>query len=772
MRWNNLFIVALYGFILPMVSVAKEVSYQQHIKPVLDKKCVVCHACSDAPCQLILTHGEGLFRGANKQRVYNGLRTAPASPTRLFIDAQTSQDWRKKDFFPVLTEDTNTDVTTKSSVLKRLLLMSEKHRFKPNSRLPETMELGLKRKNLCPAPDEINDYEAAYPHNGMPLGVTGLTAKERQTLLDWLEQGAPFKPPVMRLSVSEQQAIQSWEQFLNQKGLRERLVARWLYEHLFMAHLHFSEQKNEHFFQIVRSSTPPGQPVKLIATRRPNDNPGKTFFYRIQAVQGTIVYKTHITFALNKALLDRIKTLFFTGDWNIDRLPDYKEDDRTNPFQTFVAIPASARYRFMLEHAEYFVQTFIRGPVCHGQIATDVIRDQFWVFFQTPESDAYVTSAEYRKRATPFMDIAGVEHDLLDGANTWFSVRKQYNRYSNMRQAAYEKSERAAANINHIWDGDGSNTNALLTVFRHHDNASVRKGLIGDYPLTVWWMDYPLLERGYYNLVVNFDVFGSVSHQAQTRLYFDLIRNDAERNFLRLMPARTRQVLIDQWYEGAAQLKLLTSYQAVSTRKDSGVGYKTDDHKRELLDRLLKSHADVNQRPDMINRQDKHGSKQGQNADVTQRANQALRRIASREAGDFPALELFPEVTFIRVFDSAGGSEIYSVFRNRIHTNVAFLYGESLRYKPERDTLTVFPGILASYPNFMFNIPADEVDSFVDTLLAVKDEPAFEKNIVQRWGVRRTHPRFWELFHELTAYLQNHMPIEAGVMDMSRYVNL
>lgn len=38
--------------------------------------------------------------------------------------------------------------------------------------------------------------------------------------------------------------------------------------------------------------------------------------------------------------------------------------------------------------------------------------------------------------------------------------------------------------------------------------------------------DCPLLERGYYNLVVNFDVFGSVAHQAQTRLYFYPIRND------------------------------------------------------------------------------------------------------------------------------------------------------------------------------------------------------------------------------------------------------
>ncbi len=47
----------------------------------------------------------------------------------------------------------------------------------------------------------------------------------------------------------------------------------------------------------------------------------------------------------------------------------------------------------------------------------------------------------------------------------------------------------------------------------------------------MWLMDFPLLERTYYQLVVNFDVLGSVSHQAQTRLYFDLIRNGSEVNF-------------------------------------------------------------------------------------------------------------------------------------------------------------------------------------------------------------------------------------------------
>jgi len=748
----------------------KDIVYQQHVKPIFDKKCVVCHACFDAPCQLVLTHGKGLFRGANKQPIYDSLRLTPADTTRLFIDADSEHQWREKDFFSVLPEKTNTTAAVNASILEQLLLMGQKNKIKPNSRLPEDTGIGLSRKNVCPTAEEISDYEQTHPHGGMPLGVVDLTNAERQTLLDWIKQGAVYTPDAAKLSTTEQQAVQLWEQYLNRKGLREQIVARWLYEHLFLAHLHFSDANSKQFFQVVRSSTPPGKTIRHIATRRPNDDPGKSFFYRLQPVQETIVHKTHIVFTLNKQRLEDINQLFFNSDWKIDRLPGYTDAERANPFQTFAPIPASARYGFMLAHAAYFVQTYIRGPVCRGQIATDVIRDQFWVLFQAPQSDLYVTSANYRKRATPLMDIAGVEQDLLDGAKTWMTVKDQYMRYTDMRQAAYDHNNQTGATFADIWRRDGTDKNVLLTVFRHYDNASVSQGLIGDDPLTLWWLDYPLFERGYYNLVVNFDVFGSVSHQAQTRLYFDLIRNDAERNFLRLMPAKSRQTLIDNWYEGAAQLKLLTSYQTVSNKKASGIRYKSDNPMSEFLDRLLNNVAE-NQQPDIINRRgnaqqhDFSGTAEHQNI-------QSLRRIVSQPANTLPAVKAFPEVSFIRVFNATGRKEIYTVFRHRKHSNVAFMFGESLRRKPDEDTLMLYPGILASYPNFIFNVSVDEIDTFVDALLAVKNEQAFEKNIITRWGVRRTHPRFWEYFHDLTAYLEERSPTEAGVLDMSRYENL
>ena len=43
------------------------------------------------------------------------------------------------------------------------------------------------------------------------------------------------------------------------------------------------------------------------------------------------------------------------------------------------ALPVRSRYRFMLEEAQFTLMGFIKGPVCRGQVALDVIEDRFWI---------------------------------------------------------------------------------------------------------------------------------------------------------------------------------------------------------------------------------------------------------------------------------------------------------------------------------------------------------------------------------------------------------
>src|SRR5690606_28793305 len=177
----------------------------------------------------------------------------------------------------------------------------------------------------------------------------------------------------------------------------------------------------------------------------------------------------HITYPLGAQKLARVKELFFSEAWQVGALPGYGVQRRANPFATFEAIPAQARYQFMLDNAEYFVRTFIRGPVCRGQIATDVIRDQFWVMFQAPEHDEYITNGTYRAQATPLLAMPGQLDSIGDLFTLWGGYRDKRNQYENLRRRMYSG---VPTEWEHLWRG---NDNALLTVFRQQDSASVRK---------------------------------------------------------------------------------------------------------------------------------------------------------------------------------------------------------------------------------------------------------------------------------------------------------
>ncbi|WP_045490946.1 fatty acid cis/trans isomerase [Pseudomonas sp. StFLB209] len=742
---------------------ASPVSYTRDIQPILTDKCVACHACNDAPCQLNLGSGEGVLRGANKVPVYQGERSRAVDPTRLFYDANGTAAWQRKGFYSVLEPHGG-----QAALMTRMLELGQQKPLPLNSKIPDDIVLGLNRENLCPSPEEFNGYAGAHPTQGMPLAVTGLTATEHQTLQRWLAAGAPIDQQPLQANAVEAAQIKEWEALLNRPGASQALVGRWLYEHLFLAHIYFDNGDPGHFFQWVRSRTPSGKPVDIIATRRPNDDPGRTeFYYRLVPVQGVIVHKTHITYALSAQKLKRVQELFYNNDWHASAVPGYGPGHRANPFLTFEAIPARARYQFMLDNAQYFVNSFIRGPVCRGQIATDVIRDHFWVLFQEPASDLYVDDARYQGQATPLLAMPGQNDDVGSVLSLWLSYKDRRNDYENLRRDHY--ADAPPADWSTLWKG---NDNALLTVFRHFDSATVSKGLIGDVPKSTWLFDYPLLERTYYQLVVNFDVYGNIAHQAQTRLYFDLIRNGAEINFLRLMPANRREALLSDLYQDSGKIKMWLDYQRIDDDTPSRLQLDEKHTVRDFARQLIQRMGPLNAAADPINRCPASGAcVRAGLAPQLAHAEQVLSRLAAKPAGQLKVIEWMPEATMLRVADSSGQREVYSVLRNRAHSNVAFLLGESYRYQPRLDTLTVYPGVLSSYPNFMFNVPAGEVEAFVEAMRQVSDQPGFER-LVERWGVRRTHPQFWSLFHDLSRYIQEHDPREFGVLDMNRYENL
>ncbi|SIS94125.1 fatty acid cis/trans isomerase [Neptunomonas antarctica] len=784
-------------------------SFSKSIKPIMDNKCLACHACYDAPCQLKLESSQGLARGASKKPVYDGERFQDTPPTRLYVDAQTPQEWRNKGFYSVLSAYTQSKHETSPPLMLQMLTLAKNNPLPINKKVPEEIQLGFDRVNYCPAPTEFADYAEEYPHGGMPLAVSGLDQNEYQILSTWLKQGSKIDSAPVTISKQEQLLMKQWETWLNQPDKKSTLLSRYLYEHLFLGHLYLSDANvNSHelnqsdlhhrgvnrtdinstdinntrakatqFYQLIRSYTPTGEPPVIVATVRPNDDPKKPFFYRLIPIIDTIVHKTHITYRFDSDRLSHYQQLFYTSDWSVENLPGYGYKDRSNPFLTFAAIPAKQRYQFLLDDAEFFVRNFIRGPVCRGQIATNVIRDQFWIMFEDPNVEHYTNNANYQLSVNQHLGLPGEETSLLNFGSQWLRYNEDRNQYLDLRQKAYQQQFPKGPELNHIWDGDKTNNNAFLTVFRHHNSASVTEGWQGEIPLTAWLMGYPLLERTYYELVANFDVFGSISHQTQTRLYFDLIRNGAETNFLRFIPAASRQALYDSWYQSSAIIKTEIAYHELDVKTPSNIPYSRNQPKHELLETLLDKYPALNGGDDPINRCNDGCATQIEDSLHAQVAH-AMSKIAAIPASQLAGIKWLPEVSFVRINLDQNPTHtkanenflVYTLIRNRRHSSVAYLLGESLRYQEELDSLTIMPAPIGSYPNLILQMNLAELDDFVTSFSAIDSAKSFEQ-FIQRWSLGRMNPQFWNVFHSFKDYLQATRPLEAGIYDMNRYGN-
>ncbi len=84
-------------------------------------------------------------------------------PSRLFVDAQSNAEWRKKGFYPVLNER-EPQANRESRVLYRTLAMKQSHPWPGSGLLPsEDFDLSLTRAQYCPRIEEFNRFEREHP---------------------------------------------------------------------------------------------------------------------------------------------------------------------------------------------------------------------------------------------------------------------------------------------------------------------------------------------------------------------------------------------------------------------------------------------------------------------------------------------------------------------------------------------------------------------------------------------------------------------------------
>ena len=593
-------LIAFLWFSPSQAANRQAISYVHDIQPLLNSRCAACHACYQAPCQLKLNSWDGVARGlSQKRKVYNPTRTHSEEPTRLFQDALTTEGWRRQDFFPIIAELPY--LGYEESYITTLIEQRRTHPGMANIKKPE------ESRECKTSFTELKQHLRDNPNYGMPYGLPALDNAQIDVFAKWTQQGAkgpsaseearnwtpaPHATAAKRAELIEQ--IQSWEQFLNQSDAKHRLVSRYLYEHLFMAHINFDPQQRE-FYRLVRSKNgcniQNSRFIQEVSTKRPFGNPihrstadvqkqepeaaieasYHAFQYCFKKVTEEITTKSHMLYKLNPQKLADYQDLFFAGeDWEVEHLPGFVDEiagtasDNANPFIVFQDIPAKARYRFLLSEAEYTVRTFIRGPVCRGGTAVNSIDERFFVLFIDPDSDLFANNKTYAKTTYDALRTAAHYGSDIEGyisslgvtqlPKFWTRLKKEQSAYRAARDEEYQYRDQGFG-IKDLWRGDGeqANPNSILTVMRHYDSASVNQGAIGPMPKTSLVLDYPLLERFVYNLAAGFDVFGDLGHQVLSRVYMSYLRTEGESNFLDFMPAQDdfRRKLRNSWYQGA-----------------------------------------------------------------------------------------------------------------------------------------------------------------------------------------------------------------------------
>lgn len=733
------------------------VEYERDVRPVLNNRCLVCHGCYDAPCQLKLDSYEGVLRGASQTQVYHSSRLTPAPLTRLFEDAQTTAEWRAAGFYPVLNERKDSpEANLEGGVLARMLQLKQAHPLPAGKILPGTFDFSLSRAQQCARIEEFDTFAGKYPEWGMPFGLPALNPTEHRTLTDWLAAGAPAtQPPPLKDSIARE--VEYWETLFNGATLKHQLAARYVYEHLFLAHLYLRDEgPNTIFFKVVRSRTPPGQPLSIIATRRPYDDPGVgRVYYRLWRDPSTNVAKTHMPYRLSAERRDRWRKWFIDADYQVDALPAYDARTASNPFVTFRQIPYQSRHSFLLDEAQFTIMNFIKGPVCRGNVALDVIQDRFWVFFTTPQSAVTKEFADFLAQQNEHLRMpAGSESGLWSIAH-WRDYASAQRRYLHAKGDFIRRNASALerASLGTFWDGAGNNSNAALTVFRHSDSATVVQGLVGEPPQTAWLIDYPILERIHYLLVAGFDVYGTISHQAMTRMYMDFLRMEAEMNFLGYLPQDQRVAEVHQWYRDAE--KDVQDYWNAYFEEEvlpSPLTYRTTQPKLELFEALRARMARV-----LDHRHDIELSGLSASSRAELKKIDAVRGIAAA---------LMPQSSVIKV----NGHGLLTVLSNSAYTNISSMFNEAARRVVDEDSLTVANGVIGAYPNIFLSVNESDIPELVRGIAQLRSETDYSQ-LLDRFGMRRTDPDFWKLSDTILADYARSEPLTSGILDYSRYEN-
>lgn len=787
-------------------------AYLDGIQPILSKRCVACHGCYESPCQANLQSYEGVRRGYHPEPIFSRERRHLSTPTRM-KDAVSIEQWRRKGFLPFVTHVEEIDsndhpANADRSVLVRLIEQGTE-RNGPGFSLAATSVLQKKydeeSKHQCLATDAqhsryfsrsnewkvlpVAQFLRGNPSAGMPFALPGLSKENTGQLVSWVAAGSQGPSVTARKKLempAKGEVVLKWQEFLNTPGPKGKLAARYIFEHVYTAHLSFDEAPGE-FFELIRAKNTDGAEI---VTDRPYDSPGAAFHYRLKKVTEAIVQKKHLVWRLNTARLARLRALFLDADWGREEIvvPAYGD---ANPFANFASIPAAIRSRFMMENSKIIVGAMVQGSVCLGVTATYAIRDHFWGWFLKPESDPSVLTPQLGLGS---WDALGTESVGDEGALEHFARTAVENK---AYQLAFEKNlrlwlqskGRTGLSLNDIWDGSGDssfpngNPNAWLNITRHERSTTVQFGEEGGLPQSIWVLSYSNFERLYYNLVPHFKEWGSLTHRMATWRIMSYVRLEGEDLAISFLPEKHRATIRGEFTRGIGALlsDLFPQYSLETVKVPGGrwgfhkrlpnrpteiAGFPNGTAWDSVRWLVHKARLHLNKVDSSIPRDTMSADRQFWQARLFTLTHKSEKAFPARKYSRY-----VPNIVMMRIA-APEGPWVYTITADRNYKahNVVLL--EKLAREPERDTIALYQGTVGAYPNTFLDIAWEDRDAFIAQLERVDSDAAWLR-IEKRWGVSRNSDKFWDFYDDLHAWKNvsrpENDPAEQGILDLSQY---
>ena len=146
----------------------------------------------------------------------------------------------------------------------------------------------------------------------------------------------------------------------------------------------------------------------------------------------------------------------------------------------------------------------------------------------------------------------------------------------------------------------------------------------------------------------------------------------------------------------------------------------------------------------------------------------AARTVVSRPGAH---VQVFPDSALLRVSVRTGDDLVYTVIRNRSHLNIDFMFLETQELVPGEDTLHVVEGIATSRPNRFLTVSEDDIAGFFTAWRALRPGDGSWGAFLSAYAVRRSDPRFWAASDFFNARFPMIDPLDAGILDLSRYID-